>query len=37
MAEEDRIEVSGGSDYDQPSNIPANEQATVNELLATVS
>ncbi|CCD73079.1 Prion-like-(Q/N-rich)-domain-bearing protein [Caenorhabditis elegans] len=36
VAEEDRIEVSGGSDYDQPSNIPANEQATVNELLATL-
>ncbi|UMM29587.1 hypothetical protein L5515_011874 [Caenorhabditis briggsae] len=45
VAEEDRIEATGGSDYDQPSNvpssnipsnIPSNEQATVNELLASL-
>ncbi|EGT43430.1 hypothetical protein CAEBREN_12695 [Caenorhabditis brenneri] len=40
VPEEERIEATGGSDYDQPSNvpsnIPSNEQATVNELLASL-
>ncbi|CAI2351365.1 unnamed protein product [Caenorhabditis sp. 36 PRJEB53466] len=36
VAVEDRIETPVGSDYDQPTNIATNEQATVNELLATL-
>uniref|UniRef100_A0A8R1HLW4 Uncharacterized protein n=1 Tax=Caenorhabditis japonica TaxID=281687 RepID=A0A8R1HLW4_CAEJA len=36
VAVEDRIEAAGGSDYDQPTNIANNEQATVNELLASL-